>query len=199
LGVSALELVAAASSSKHLVTGGTALSEAGLSDQSFRTLTALVASEIRGWKWQGVEVRYFTVPEPEIWGADIRHLGRFSLNLARPERAILDSLSRPGLGVPLAQVVEALDIALARAGDFAETLARAAARYGGPFLARRLGFIVERLAGPVAATAFTALIGRSRRTTLLLPGGPAAGPIDARWRVMENVDFDLLTNHRVGG
>lgn len=199
LTVSTLELVGAISPSLHLVTGGRALAEAGLSDQSFRRLTVLVSTRQRSWEWQGEVVDYTTVAKDKIWGGTSRKVGRFPVEIALAERAILDSLARHALGVSLGQVVEALDKALHRQPSFGMSLAKYAARYGSPVLARRLGFLVERLGGQEAAEPFSVLTGVSRRSVPLLVGGTSEGELDSRWRVIVNVPFESLTDHRDGG
>lgn len=196
IGVSVLELIGAISPQTHLVTAGRALSEAGLSDQSFRRVIVLVASRQKSWDWQGESVRYVSTSPTKIWGDRARAIGRFTVRIATPERAILDSLSRPAFGVTLGQIVEALDRALRVQSSFEASIARSAARFGSPFVARRLGFLVEQLAGQAASQNFTALVGRSQRIVPLLAGGPEDGPIDRRWRVRINVPFDTLARHQ---
>lgn len=198
LKVSFLELVAALSPPVHLVTAGRALSEAGLSDQSFRQAVVLVPSREKPWQWQGESVRYVTTLPTKIWGDRVRLIGRFQARIATPERAILDSLAKPSFGVTLAQATEAIDKAISRQDSFLISLARETARYRSPFVARRLGFIVEQLAGSAASQSFTALIGRSQRNIPLLPGAQNDGPINKKWRIRVNVPVEILLDHRSG-
>jgi predicted transcriptional regulator of viral defense system len=177
---------------RHLVTAGRALAWHGLSDQAFRQLIVLTPKLQREWQWQGETVRYVLQPEEKIWGG--REIGpaRSPTLIARPERAILDSLTHPSWGVSLHQIVEAIRIGLSRDQKFAERLAQATARYDNAFAARRLGFIVSRLAGNDAAASFRGLIGTSRAITPLESGGQRKGPVHAEWRLRENVPFELL-------
>jgi len=199
LTIPTLELVGAISPSLHLVTGGRALAEAGLTDQSFRRISVLVASRQRSWDWQGELVDYISVAKDKIWGGVSRKVGRFLVEVAVAERAVLDSLARPALGVSLAQVVEALDRGLHREPSFGMSLAKYTSRFGSPVLARRLGFLVERLGGEEAAKPFSVLTGASRRSVPLLVGGTTEGLLDSRWRVRVNVPFESLIDHRAGG
>jgi hypothetical protein len=62
--------------------------------------------------------------------------------------------------------------------------------------ARRLGFLVSRLADEATARVFLPLLGESKAATPLLAGARAVGPIDPVWRVRANVDVDRLFEHR---
>ncbi len=197
--LSTLDLVGQLSPAPYLVTGGRALQEHGLSDQSFREIVVACPAKERPWAWQGDRVRYVRLPAQRIWGGKPRRHGGGTVMLATAERAILDSLAHPGWGVTLAQVVQALDRALQADPTFADRLAQAAARYGSSTLARRLGLLVEELAGAEAARPFLALRGASHAAAALQPGSAAAGAHRARWQVTENVPLALLTDHRRGG
>jgi predicted transcriptional regulator of viral defense system len=98
--------------------------------------------------------------------------------------------------VIFSQTVEALDLALRRSPRFAASLATAAKRYRNAATARRLGFLVEQLAGPDVAAPFQALLGSSRAATLLDPSGGRTGAYASRWRVRVNADLDALLAHR---
>jgi predicted transcriptional regulator of viral defense system len=192
LALSALDLVGGVGPESHMVTAGRALAHHGLTDQSYRTIIVLVPSAQRGWVWQGETVRYIPQAEDRIWGARELRAARRPTMIARPERAILDSLVHPSWGVSLSQSVGAIALALRRDATFADRLARATSRYGNAAQARRIGFTVDRVAGERAASPFRSLIGTSRSTTPLDPRGPRAGPIHSEWRLHENVPFELL-------
>ena len=194
LAVSALELVGAVERDRrHLVTVGQALALEGLSDQSFRAIVVLSPYHQRGWEWQGERVDYVYQPAERIWGG--RHLKVASdpTWVARPERAILDSLAHPGWGVSMSQAVEAL-IKAVDEPRFVDRLAQSAARYGNAAVSRRLGFILSRIAGETTALPFRSLIGTSRAPTLLDPTAPSKrGKTYSEWRVRENVPVELIT------
>jgi predicted transcriptional regulator of viral defense system len=191
LTLSALDLVGALERERHLVTAGRALALNGLSDQSFRTIVVLSPIQQRGWEWQGEKVVYAVQPADRIWGGRQMKRAIAPTWIARPERAIIDSLAHPKWGVSLSQVVEAIRMALNHPG-FPERIAQSAARYGNAAVARRLGFIFSRLAGDAVAAPFRALIGTSRALTLLDPSGPQSGDTHPEWRLRENVPFDLI-------
>ena len=184
LPVSALELVGHLSGQRHLVTGGRALDIRGLSDQAFRRVTVLVDTSQRSWVWLDEEVRYTVVPPKRIWGGS--HAASLELTwVATAERALLDSFARPSLGVSMRHAVEALEVYLHRHAEPPRRLAEAAARYENASLARRIGLLVEHLAGETAALPFASLVGPSHATVDL--GEPRTTDdrttVNSRWRV----------------
>jgi predicted transcriptional regulator of viral defense system len=192
--VGLLDLIGALTPGPHLVTGGRALQYHDLTDQHFRRVQVLVRRPLRSWAWRGDEVRYVQTDVPLRGGATRTRAAR--ARVATPERAIADSLSHPRWGVTLAQVAEALDEMIQRAPDFPDRLAIEVARSGNHALARRLGLLVSRLAGPDASRPFLPLRGDSKASTPLQAGGPSDGPIDPAWRVRENVEVERLIQHR---
>lgn len=189
-----LDLIAALTPRPYLVTAGRALQFHDLSDQHFRRVHVLVPRQLRAWSWRGDEVRYARTDKP-LRGVASR-TRKTTAHVATPQRAIADSLGHPAWGVTLAQVVEALDIMLARDPTFADTLAGEIAGRDSHALARRLGFLVSRLAGEDAARGFLPLRGDSKAVTALRAGADGSGPIDQIWRVRENADVERLLEHR---
>jgi len=187
---SLLDLIAALTPKPYLLTAGRALQFHELSDQHFRRVDVLVAGQLRSWSWRGDEVRYSRT-DRSLRGASTR-TQKTRANIATAERAIADSLAHPKWGVTLTQVVEALDTLLSRDPVSAERLAGEIAAHDSHALARRLGFLVARLAGADAARPFLPLRGQSKAATPLRTGAPAAGPIDPTWHVQQNVDLEAL-------
>jgi len=189
-----LDIVDAITPRPYLVSGGRALAESGLSDQHFFRIVVLSTRRLAGWSWQREDVQYVQRSMGRIWG----ELSGDGPSVARPERAILDCLADPRFGVSLPQSAEAIDRAL-RMGLPTSRLAKAARRYETAAVSRRLGFVVELLAGPAAAAPLLKLRGTSHRYVALSPFAASDGPADATWRVRVNVDPDVLVAHRVDG
>jgi predicted transcriptional regulator of viral defense system len=189
-----LDLIAALTPKPYLVTAGRALQFHELSDQHFRRVHVLVPKQLRSWSWRGDVVRYSRIDRPLRRGST--RTRKTKAHVAMPDRAIADSLAHPSWGVTLPQVVEALDIMLAREPRFADQLAGEVVAYDNHALARRLGFLVSHLAGDDAARPFLPLRGNSKAATPLRAGARAAGPIDHTWSVRENVDITRLLQHR---
>jgi predicted transcriptional regulator of viral defense system len=186
--VGVMRLIELVSDKPYLVTAGRALAELGLSDQHFFVVVVLSPRRQASWSWQGDRVRYARVSPNRVWGAKPRSRPA----VAGPARALLDSLAHPAWGVTLAQTAQALSAALRRGMVSGESLAASAARYGNDSLARRLGLLVQLLAGDQEAAPLRSVIGTSRTSVPLLPGGPTDGAVDRRWRVRANVDVDAL-------
>jgi predicted transcriptional regulator of viral defense system len=187
----ALTLVGDITHHRHLVTGGTALVRAGLSDQSFRTIIVMTATPPRAWSWLGETVRYIKAREDALWGGRL-YADSGSTRIARPTRALLDSLVHPRWGVSLSEIATAMYKG-EREPKFIDQLASDAARLGNALAARRVGFLVQRLFGRDAARPFLPLRGRSKATVPLAPSAASKdGPIDSMWHVRINVDLDLV-------
>jgi len=194
LRVGVLDLIAALTPKPYLVTGGRALQFHELTDQHFRRVHVLGGAQLRPWSWRGDAVRYVrTERNLRVAATKTR---RTPARIATPERALVDSLSHPRWGVTTSQAVQALDLLLAQDEAVADRLAGEVAGYENHALARRLGFMVTRIAGRQAARVFLPLRGASKAVTPLQPGAALQGPIDSLWQVRENVVFERLLEHR---
>lgn len=118
-----------------------------------------------------------------------------TLVVSDPERTVLDCLDRPEFSGGLGGVVRVLESASGRL-DWGR-VDRYLARLGRRSLARRLGYLAERLdlrAGPPARWVQRALPGPGEPYVPL--GGPAefgrTGPRDPRWRIVRNVPDPVL-------
>lgn len=188
--VGLLDAIAALTPKPYLITAGRALQFHDLSDQHFRRVHVLVPTQLRSWSWRGDEVRYARTDKP-LRGATTR-TRKTAAWVASPERAITDSLGHPQWGVTLGQVVEALEIMLARDPRFADRLADDIAGRGSHTLARRMGFLTSRLAGDDCARVFLPLRGQGKAVTPLDTRMLGPGPIDPVWKVRENVELGRL-------
>lgn len=189
-----LDLIDALTPRPYLVTAGRALQFHDLTDQHFRRVQVSVRTQLRPWSWRGDIVR-FSRTSRSLRGNTTR-TRKTRAAIATPERAIADSLAHPAWGVTLSQVAEALDRALQRDPGFADKLAVEVAHDHGYAPARRIGFLVSRLASDDIARAFLPLRGKSKAATPLLAGGPRTGSIDSQWNVRENVEIERLMQHR---
>jgi predicted transcriptional regulator of viral defense system len=143
------------------------------------------------WSWLGETVRYVRTREDALWGGR-SYAGSGSTRIARPTRAVLDSLAHPRWGVSLSEVAKALSKG-ERDAKFLDQLADDTAHLGNALAARRVGFLVQRLFGREAARPFLPLRGRSNAIVPLAPATLSQdGPIDTLWRLRINVDLDLV-------
>jgi predicted transcriptional regulator of viral defense system len=189
------ELVDVIAPHPYLITGGRALVYHGLTDQHFFELVALVPVPAAGFSWRREQVRYLTTAHERIWGGrPARALGEHRPRplFASVERAVVDAIDHPRYGVSMTQAVQALRDALRRDKRLAGRLVRATDRYGSAATARRVGFLVDRVAGPAAAAPFARMIGASRTPVLLRASTTDDGPVDLDWHVRVNVDLELI-------
>jgi predicted transcriptional regulator of viral defense system len=189
------ELVDAISPRPYLITGGRALEHRGLTDQHFFELVALSGSPASPFGWRDERVRYLKTSPDRVWGG--RPVRATAAHRTRPiiataERAVMDAIDHPRYGVSISQAVQALCRALRVDSAFAKALARAVARARSVATARRIGFLLEQVAGEEAAAAIRPMIGNRRSPVPLRAGGKEHGPVDPAWLVQVNVDLDLI-------
>jgi predicted transcriptional regulator of viral defense system len=189
------ELVDAISPRPYVITGGRALEHRGLTDQHFFELVAVTGSPASAFAWRGESVRYLKTSPDRVWGG--RPLRATGAHRTRPlvataERAVVDAIDHPRYGVSISQAVQALRRALRDDAAFVNGLARAVARARSAATARRVGFLVEQVAGEAAAAAIRPMIGSRRSPVPLRAGGSEDGPVDPTWLVQVNVDLDLV-------
>ena len=179
------ELVKAIAPTPHLITGGRALEEHGLTNQHFFEIVVLVPSPVSLFSFRGETARFLQTDPERIWGWQ-----RQGPHFAVPERALVDAVSHARYGVSLTMALGGLQRATERAPEFLKRLAGAARRYDSAAVSRRLGLLVEGLFGEEAADPFTYLIGNSRTPVLLRATGVKEGPVNRKWRVIVNASTE---------
>lgn len=189
------ELIAVIAHPPYLITGGRALQYHRLTDQHFFGAVVLTARPVSKFEWRGERATFLTTASERIWGGvPTRPPGPHRVRplIATTERALLDAVNHPRYGVSLAQAFAALQLSLKRDSRFRARLAKATRRYESASTARRIGFLVERIAGREAAEPFFELIGNSPTPVDLRTTGPREGPVDNKWKVRVNADLELL-------
>lgn len=176
----------------HLATGWWALARAGLTNQDVREVVVLSATKRRDLIISGRRVRVARVEPQELWGGETRESG---LVVARPERAFCDCAGRRPTRIPATRIADALDAFLRSSPTAVQRLVRAVKRFSSPAVARRLGYLVELVAGEEPASAFRPLLGASHKADALDPGDEDA-PIVTRWRVRTRLAPAELLEHR---
>jgi hypothetical protein len=126
-------------------------------------------------------------PTPnQIWG----WVGGKRLRFAMAERAIVDVLNNPRLGVSFSQAVSALRLSVQRDSSPVKRLFASVRRLGSDATARRVGYLLDRCIGPDVAAPFLELIGESRTAVPLRRGGITEGPVDPTWRIIVHANTD---------
>jgi predicted transcriptional regulator of viral defense system len=169
----------------YLITGGAALEHHDLTDQHFYSFAVLTPSRVTPIQYR-TERAVFLPTEPKyIWG------GKGRPHFATSDRVLLDVLNSPRYSVPFSVAVSALNLAIRREQKFLRRLLASARRFQSDAAARRVGLLVEELAGPELAAPFRELIGGSRTPVLLRRGGQTEGPVNSAWRVIVNASIEL--------
>ena len=177
----------------HLVTGWWALAEAGLTNQDVRMVVVLSPTNRRDLAMAGRKVQVVEASD-DLWGGDARESG---LVVARPERAFCDCAgnARPAR-IPATRIAEALEAYLGSNPQAVKRLVRAAKRSDSPVVARRLGYLVELIAGEETAQPLHDLFGPPHKADPL-DRGDDTSPIVARWQVRTRLAPEELLEHRI--
>lgn len=176
----------------HLVTGWWALAQAGLTNQDVRTVVVLTSTDRRDLTLAGHRIRVAKARD-DLWGGKTSENG---LVVARPERAFCDCAgnARPAR-IPATRIAEALDAYLDSTPQAVTRLTRAAKRTGSAVVARRLGYLVELLAGEEAAQPLHDLFVAPHKADPLDPGDDQS-PVVTRWQLRTRLMADELLEHR---
>ncbi len=179
--------------SPHLATGWWALAYHGLTQQEVRAVVVLVATSRRGFVVAGRHVRPAKVAQDRLWGGRLMMSG---LRIASAERAICDCAGTQPARIPAPRLAEALERFLGNdRGTRIETLCVALKRFGSHAATRRIGYLVELIAGDLAARPLLVGIGNSPTATPL-DIGETGGELNSRWRVRTRLSAGALFEHR---
>lgn len=134
-------------------------------------------------------IQFVQLKPAKFFGFQVTHYQESSLNVSDPEKTLLDCLERFDLCGGVAEVARTISVLIEEARP--DTLSDYVMRMDNQALTQRLGLILERL-GTVQTVDehlianLASLVGN--HTYPLDPHGPAAGRVDARWRIRENID-----------
>lgn len=165
----------------YYVSWHSALWHHGLIEQQSGELFVAVTFRKRPAQVGPLRIRFVTVRKRKFFDWSAVGSGEGTFSVASVEKALIDSFDRPALVGPFAIVAEALREAWQRKRLDAERLVADALRFDSPFVNRRLGLFMQEWGIP-GWEELELRTGRSSAITLV-PGGPAAGEVDARWRV----------------
>ncbi len=138
----------------------------------------------------GVKYRIRRVSEDTIFGTIKLWFGRVPVQMASPERTIIDILNAPEMGGGSRQTLETVRAYWRRTQKNTENLISYAERLGRGSVFKRLGFTAELFNNPDSEWTDRCLNGLTRGITLLDPSGPRKGPTASRWRLRINVPLE---------
>lgn len=134
-------------------------------------------------------IQFVQLKLARFFGFEVTRYQEASLNVSDPEKTLLDCLERFDLCGGVAEVARTISVLIE--GAKSSTLSDYMMRMDNQALIQRLGLILERL-GTVQMidehliANIAGLVGN--HTYPLDPHGPAAGRVDARWHIRENID-----------
>jgi len=134
------------------VGGASAAQHWDLTEQVFRSVFVFTARHVRG-REQTIQGSPFVVTHlahDKIFGTRALWRGKTRIQVSDPARTIIDMLNAPATGGGIRHVSECLKAYFARGDASAETLIEYAERLGNGAVFKRLGFLTERLDGPIS-------------------------------------------------
>lgn len=138
----------------------------------------------------GVKYRIRRVPEDTLYGTVRLWYGRVPVQMASPERMIIDILDAPEMGGGCRQTLDTVRAYWRRTQKNTENLISCAEKLGRGSVFKRLGFTAELFNNPDPEWTDRCLNGLTKGITLLDPSGPRKGPTTSRWRLRINVPLE---------
>jgi predicted transcriptional regulator of viral defense system len=137
---------------------------------------------------QGISYRFITVSEKRFFGTVSKQIESQSITVTDLEKTLIDAADRPDLSGGIIQLAEAMS-AVSDQIDW-EKLTDDLEKWGGGAVAKRLGYLLERLALPIQNRELIVDKWRSmisKGISSLEPGSPKVGPTLVRWQLQINV------------
>lgn len=185
---SSAALVAALLSDEPYYLGGLwALTHHRLTPQQYATrMDAFVARGHRPRAMANAHVWFHRVPPSRIAdGYDVVSIEGAAVHVSTREQTLLDLLDYPDMAGATRAALALVEPALAQT-DLGK-LARRAAMVASSSTCQRLGVLLERAGiDPSKLTALRRRALATRSLTSMVPGAPRRGPVNTRWRVVEN-------------
>ena len=171
----------------HYVSWWAALARHGLTEQDPLTIAVAVRNRHRDLKLGPLHVRAILQSPRRFYGATTITTAGGPVHIARPEKAIIDSVDRPDLAGGLGEVVKAV----ASDGYDVQKLIGLTLRYPTRATIARIGYLLEAL-DRARADELLARVRRKSEPVQLDLSEEATGPVNQRWRILENVPRDRL-------
>lgn len=161
----------------------------GLVDQQSRRIYAAVNRRKREARVAGGVIKFvFISDEDKFFGSELTNDFEWPVRIARPEKAIIDSLDRPRYALSVPVVAEALRRGVQDETVDPERLIEDALRFNSPHLNRRLGFFMDLFGAP-GTDELALRIGRGYAIPLDAKRSYPKGdrpPVNRRWQVFED-------------
>lgn len=183
----------------HYVSYWSALSHHRLTEQVPRIVSvALHGSRKREVHFQGWRYRFVTLTEAKFYGfaatefTALNGAARVEVEIALPEKAILDSLDQEGLAGGFPEIVKALQRGFRNAVLSGERLVECALRYPNAAVVARLGYLLQRLGRPEARALAPIARRLKHPVSLSLKAPRVVTVVDPVWHVIANVSSGVF-------
>ncbi len=163
-----------------------ALNYYGITEQISRTTFIVTTKRKQALRFQNQNYYFITLPKKRIFGITEEWVGQFKFNISDREKTIIDCIFMPKYSGGLTEVVKVFRRSL----DF-EKLYEYALKMDDLATIKRLGFVLDVLM--IKTPIVERLLKRVGGGYCLLDtGGPKTGPINKKWRVIENIPKEEL-------
>lgn len=174
---------------------GTACTHHGLTEQAFVEVYLACCRRRRPEHIRGTRYVFIHVGEKRFFGFEETSVLGAAVQMATPERALLDALDRPHYAGGIGEVSRMVSRSLPKLAP--ERLAEWLERFGESAITQRLGYLAD-LHGLDLPPAVRGALERLKRPNCKILLGPrrrwgTSGPLARPWNVIENVPRDVLT------
>jgi len=168
----------------------------GFTSQFSPTAYICTVKPRRNFRWRNTSYRFVTLVVNKFFGFTKVKADGCDVNVAEPEKAVLDTLDKPGYCGGVSQAAYVVSNALGSGLD-TDKLLSYVVRMGQNSVLQRLGYLVELLSerglinvGEDFLNSITGLIPEGVSYTYLGPVGTHGhqGPVEGRWKIIMNVD-----------
>ncbi len=165
----------------------TAMHHHGLTEQIPRDVWIVAPRRRQPITLLGVTYTFIALHPRKRFGLQTVWIEGQPVAIADLEKSVVDALDHPEYCGGITETAKALTVAIQERGADLTRLSEYALRMENGALLKRLGYLAERLGLPVGDYTATWRAALTGGRALLDPGRPAAGPVNARWRLRINV------------
>ena len=182
---------------EYYVSWHSALWYYGLLDQQSGTITAAITGRKVNYESETIGVRFVSLSKGKFFGYTERSISGHRINMAVPEKALIDSFAHPDLSAPYSVIVNSLREAAQDKLISGNKFAKMCLRMESPALNRRIGFWMERY----EIDGYQELLPHlGHKYAVSLAPGPyekteTATKVNRKWKVLEDIQIIYTVEH----
>ncbi|OGW68548.1 MAG: hypothetical protein A2036_00895 [Omnitrophica bacterium GWA2_50_21] len=176
----------------------TANTHYGFSSQVYTTLFVALKKQRRMLSLKGVDIQFVSLSASKFFGfGEVEVMGE-RVQMAEPEKALLDSLDKPQYAGGIEEVCAIFDRAKGKIDP--GKLTDYAFRFETTSLIQRLGFLIDFIKLPIPKEIRNRLLNKVKEKAQPIPLAVAArfgrkGKSSTDWLIIQNVPQNLMRNH----